>query len=109
MRNGNGKTVLTLLVGAAIGTAVGAGIGILFAPHKGKKTRRRIRHSVEVTTRDVSKWLKNSKDELAETAHENKEAFNKKLEDSISTMSHKAKNIITDLEDKLEDVKKKNA
>ena len=94
MENRNGKMVMTLLTGAAIGTAIGVGVGILFAPRKGRKTRRKIKHS---------------KDELAKTAHDNKEAFEEKLEDVLSTMSYKAEDIITALEHKLEDIKKKNA
>jgi gas vesicle protein len=109
MENRNGKMAMTLLTGAAIGTVIGVGVGMLFAPNKGSKTRRKIRHSVEDTTHDVSNWLKHSKDELAKTAHDNKEAFEKKLEAVLSTMSYKAEDIITTLEHKLEDIKKKNA
>lgn len=109
MKNNNEKMVMALLAGAVIGTAIGTGVGILFAPRKGSKTRRRLRHSVEGSTHDVSKWLKHSRDELTKTAYDNKKAFNRKLEDALSTMSHKAEDIIKALEDKLEDVKKKNA
>ena len=38
-----GNALAALLVGAAIG----AGVGILFAPDEGKKTRKRIRKSLE--------------------------------------------------------------
>lgn len=109
MGNRKGKMVVTLLTGVAIGTAIGAGMGILFAPRKGSKTRRRIRHSVEGTTNDVTKWLKHSKDELTKTAQENKKAFDKKLEGALSTMSSKAEDVISSMEEKLEDIKKKNA
>ncbi len=43
------------------------------------------------------------------TAHEKKEAFAKKLDETVSSMSYKAEDIITSLEAKLEDLKKKNA
>lgn len=109
MENRNGKIVLALVTGAVIGTAIGAGMGILFAPRKGSKTRRRIRHSVVGTSYDVSKWIKRSKDELTKTARDKKKEFDKKLGDALSTMSHKAEDVITALEDKLEDIKKKNA
>lgn len=109
MGNSNGKTILALLTGAAIGTAIGAGAGILFAPRKGKKTRRRIRHSVVGTAYDASRWVKHSKDDLTKAVRDKKNAFDQKLEDTVSAMSHKAEDIISSLEDKLEDVKKKNA
>ena len=39
MSNNTGNSVLALLLGAAIG----AGVGILFAPEKGSKTREKIK------------------------------------------------------------------
>lgn len=75
MENRNGKMVLTLLTGTLIGTAIGLGVGLLFAPRKGKKTRRRLRHSVVGTAYDVSKWVKQSKDDLIKTAHDKTDAF----------------------------------
>ncbi|MDX1315219.1 MAG: YtxH domain-containing protein, partial [Eudoraea sp.] len=41
--------------------------------------------------------------------NEKKEAFEQKLEDTISTMSYKADDIIVTLERKLEELRKKNA
>mgnify|MGYP002735436742 FL=1 len=67
MENRNGKMALALLTGAVIGTAIGAGLGVLFAPYKGKKTRRKIRHSIVGTAYDVSKSLKRSKEGIIKT------------------------------------------
>ena len=103
--NDTGKMLVAILAGAAIG----AGFGILYAPNKGSKTRGKIKHAVADTTEDISDWLKHAKDELTQTAHDKKEAFDRKLEDTVSNMSHKAENIITSMENKLEDLKKKNA
>lgn len=105
MENNNGNLFISFLTGAAIGT----GIGILFAPYKGSETREKIKHTVADTTHDISDRLKHAKDELTKTAHEKKEAFDKKLDDAVSSMSYKAEDIITSLEAKLEDLKKKNA
>lgn len=105
MERNNGKSVIGFLIGAAIGT----GLGILFAPKKGSKTRRRIKYAVDDVGHDISDWLNHAKDELAKTAHNNKEAFDEKLDDAVSTMSHKAEDIITRLENKLKEVKEKNA
>lgn len=105
MENKNGKILIAFLAGAAIGV----GMGILLAPHKGRKTRRKIRHSVVGTTYDVSNWLKHTTDELTKTAQEKKDAFEGHLEDAYSKMSHKAEGLMTSIEDKLEDIKHKNA
>lgn len=105
MKNNKG----TLLIGILAGAAVGAGLGMLYAPNKGSKTRGKIKNAVKDTTHDVSDWLKNAKDDLARSARDNKEAFDEKLENTLSNMSHKAEHIITNLEHKLETIKKKNS
>ncbi|WP_299111284.1 YtxH domain-containing protein [uncultured Winogradskyella sp.] len=105
MENNNGNLFISFLTGAAIG----AGLGILFAPFKGSETREKIKHTVADTTHDISDRLKQAKDELTKTAHEKKEAFDKKLDETVSNMSYKAEDLITSLEAKLEDLKKKNA
>lgn len=105
MENNNGKIIIAFFAGAAIG----AGAGLLLAPRKGKRTRRKIRHSVVGTTYDVSNWLKHTTEELSKTAHDKKEAFDQKLEDALSAMSDKAESIITSIEDKMENIKNKHA
>lgn len=105
MKNNKGTLLIAILASAA----VGAGLGILYAPHKGKKTRKKIKHGVTDATQDVSDWLKHAKDDLVKTANDNKEAFDKKIEHTMSNMSHKAEDIISGVEDKLKAIKKKNA
>ncbi len=97
-----------LSIAVLTGVAIGVGLGILYAPNKGSKTRRKIKHAAADTTQDVSDWLKHAKDDLVQTAHDNKEAFDKKIKNTISNMSHKAEDIISDMEHKLERLKKKN-
>jgi gas vesicle protein len=105
MTDNSGSIVLALLTGAAIG----AGIGILYAPDEGKETRKKIKRKVEDTSHDLGERLSHAKEELTKTAKEKKDAFEQKLEDTISNMSYKADDIIATLERKLEDLKKKNA
>lgn len=105
MEHNNGNLFMSFLTGAA----VGAGLGILFAPYKGSETREKIKHTVADTTHDISDRLKHAKEELTKTAHEKKEAFDKKLDEAVSSMSYKAEDIVNALEAKLEDLKKKNA
>ncbi len=105
MTNVNGNIILALLTGAAIG----AGIGILYAPDKGNKTRENIKHKLKDTGHDLVERLSHAKDELTKTAHEKKDAFDRKLDETLSTMSYKADEIILTLERKLEELRKKNA
>lgn len=70
MTNRNGKTALALLTGVVIGTTIGATLGILYAPYKGRKTRRKIRHAVVGTAYDVSKLVKQSKDEITKAVQD---------------------------------------
>ncbi|HCO85475.1 MAG TPA: hypothetical protein DIT95_18375 [Arenibacter sp.] len=105
MTNDSGNTLLALLTGAAIG----AGIGILYAPDKGTKTRKRIKKKAMETTDDLTSRISHAKEELTKTAEAKKVDFEQKLEETISNMSYKADDIIIALEKKLADLKNKNA
>ncbi|NKI25771.1 Gas vesicle protein [Arenibacter nanhaiticus] len=105
MQNDSGNILLALLTGAAIG----AGIGILYAPDKGLETRGKIKRKVSSATHDIQERIHHAKDELTKSAHEKKVAFEQKLEESMSNMSYKADDMIATLERKLEELRKKNA
>jgi len=105
MRTDSGTVLLAVLTGAAIG----AGMGVLYAPDKGSNTRRRIKKRVEETGSDLAERLTHAKDELTRSAKEKREEFEHKLEDTLSHMSYKADDIIVGLEHKLEELRKKNA
>lgn len=105
MTDSSGNALLALLTGAAIGT----GIGILYAPDKGVKTRNKIKQKMDETSHDFADCVTLAKDELTKTANEKKDVFDRKLDEAVSTMSYKADDIIATLEHKLEDLKKKNA
>tara|TARA_R110000868_G_scaffold150063_3_gene372999 strand:- start:62400 stop:62729 length:330 start_codon:yes stop_codon:yes gene_type:complete len=105
MTNDSGNTLLALLTGAAIG----AGIGILYAPDKGTKTRKRIKKKAMETSDDLTSRISLAKEELTKTAEAKKVDFDQKLEETISNMSYKADDIISALEKKLADLKVKNA
>lgn len=55
-----------VIAGIITGIAVGASLGILFAPEKGEKTRKKIASG----TKDAKDKLKESFDEFIETASE---------------------------------------
>ena len=105
MTHDNGNTFLALLVGAAIG----AGVGILYAPEKGVKTRRMIKDKAKQTSEDIAHRISHAKDELTKTFESKKVDFEQQLDDTISAMSYKADDIISTLEKKLSDLKSKNA
>jgi gas vesicle protein len=105
MSKDSGSIMLALLTGAAIG----AGVGILYAPDKGDKTRKKISKQAKKTRDDIASRISHATDELTKTAEAKKLDFEAKLDKTISNMSYKADDIILGLEKKLEDLRKKNA
>lgn len=105
MSNSTGNTLLALLTGAAIGAA----IGILYAPDEGAKTRKKIRNGFD----DAKNNLKdkfgeisgNLKDKFSNAQFDLEESY----EDLLSNMSYKTEEVISFLEAKLADLKEKNA
>ena len=74
---------MMLVSAIAIGTAIGAGIGVLFAPEKGRKTRKKLKRSAESAKKDASAWLKDSKEKVAKTAKDQKNKIKDKIEDAL--------------------------
>lgn len=105
MSTNNGNGILALLAGAAIGV----GLGILFAPDKGSKTREKIKDGLDdLKDGALSKWntLQNeTKEKFSKTKDELKET----VEDLLSNSSYEAEEAITFLEEKLAELKKQNA
>ena len=105
MSNNTGNTIVALVTGAL----VGAGIGILFAPDKGSKTREKIKDGYDDAKdnlkhkfEDITHQLKNK---FAGSKHDLEETY----EDLVSSMSHKTEDVISFLETKLADLKEQNA
>lgn len=98
-----------VLLALATGVALGAGIGILFAPDKGKNTRKKIKDSVDETTSKLKHKIDVLSQEVREKSSEFKGTLEDKVENLLSKSSHKAEDIITVLEKKLVALKEANA
>jgi gas vesicle protein len=106
MSNNAGNTLLALLTGAAIG----AGIGILFAPDKGSRTREKFKDGYDDAKDKLRQKFENASDELkSKFSCEKKYDLKETYEDMISNVSHKTEDVISFLESKLADLKEQNA
>lgn len=94
------------LIALLAGAVIGVGVGILFAPDKGSKTRKKIKNK-----------LKNSKDSLVnmgadvsnyfkEKTNDIEERFEDKVDEFIQSGREKSVDVITILEEKLAALKK---
>jgi len=104
MSNNSGITVLALITGAAIG----AGIGILFAPDKGTNTRRKIKVGFDDAKNDLQHKIEDAKDQLKEKIMRKKFDLEDSYEVLVSNVEHKKADLVGFLENKLADLKKSN-
>jgi gas vesicle protein len=105
MSKNTGNTILAILTGAAIG----AGVGILFAPDKGSQTRVKIKEGYKDAQKDLEKKYKELSEEVKTKFSSSKVDFEGSYDDLLSSMSHKTEDVITFLENKLAELKQKNA
>ncbi|WP_426062493.1 YtxH domain-containing protein [Flavobacterium sp. DSP2-3-1] len=105
MSNTTGNTLFAILAGVAIG----AGIGILYAPDKGSKTRRKLKDGFDGAKNDLQNKLDSVSVQLSDQLTTAKFDLEETYEDLVSNMSHKTEEVISFLEDKLADLKRKNA
>lgn len=105
MASNTGQTLLALITGAAIG----AGIGILYAPDKGSKTREKLSKEAKKAQKKLNKQIQETSSTLSDRAQRARISFEQKLNETLSSASYKADDILLAMEDKLETLRKQNA
>lgn len=105
MSDNTGKTVLALLAGAAIG----AGLGILFAPDKGSETRRKIREGIDHEKDVLKHRLSDVTDKIKSRFSKAKMDLEGEVDHLLANGDHKKEEIIEALEKKLAELKNQAA
>jgi len=100
-----GNTLLALVTGAAIGAAV----GLLYAPDSGEQTRNKLNKDAKKAQDKFNKKYKETSSNLSSKAKQAKIDFESRLESTLSSASFKADDILSALESKLEDLRMQNA
>jgi len=100
-----GNTLLALITGAAIG----AGVGLLYAPDSGDKTRKKIKKDAQKAQDNLNKRYHETSSNLTDKAKKARVDFEQRLEETLSSASHKADDILSAMETKLEELRKQNA
>lgn len=96
------------VLGVLAGTAIGATLGILFAPDKGCNTRKRIAEEALATKDNLAAGANNIKEQIANTLVTKKDTIDTRIENLVSDASYKTEDVINSLEKKLQDLKAKN-
>ncbi len=104
MAKDSGSVLLALLMGAAIG----AGVGILYAPDKGSKTRKKLKEKAANAENEIFERISKAKADLSDSMNAKKDKFEKRLEEIVSNAKQKSDEIIDSLEHKLAELKKKH-
>ena len=101
----SGNTLLALLTGAAIGAVV----GLLYAPESGDETRKKISKETKKAQEEFNKKYKETSSNLTSKAKKARKDFESRLEETLNSASDKADEIMAAMESKLEDLRKQNA
>jgi gas vesicle protein len=105
MSNSTGNTILAILTG----TAIGAGIGILFAPQKGTVTRKKIKDTLDKSKDNVLEKINVLVSDVKSKMEPMVRNLEVEVEELVSKGSFKTEEVIEVLEQKLTLLKKENA
>lgn len=105
MSNNTGNTIVAVLVGVTIG----AGLGILFAPDKGSKTREKIKDGFDDVKNNLTDKLHEVSEKLMGNGILKKEDIDRNYDNIVASLSEKTEDVVSYLENKLAELKEKNA
>jgi gas vesicle protein len=97
------------LIALLAAAAIGVGLGILFAPDKGSKTREKIKENLDDLKEEVKTKFNTLEEEAKEKLAKSKDELKETVEELISKSSYKTEEAISFLEEKLAELKKQNA
>ncbi|MFA9390174.1 MAG: YtxH domain-containing protein [Prolixibacteraceae bacterium] len=84
------KHTASLIGGLLIGALAGAALGILFAPHKGSKTRSNISNGAQDIAHDLKKKMKKEAVAMRRKVRDLENAAKDKMDDVKDTIKSKA-------------------
>lgn len=97
-----GSTLVAVIAGAV----VGAGLGVLFAPEEGRKTRKKIQKTFDSSKEDFEEKIDDLKKQVKSVIERKKNDFDDNFDDLVSTTGKKRDEVIAALEKKLAELKK---
>nr|WP_317632047.1 YtxH domain-containing protein [uncultured Flavobacterium sp.] len=106
MANNNlGNGLLAVLAGAALGAAA----GMLLAPEKGSKLRRRIKDGISRESDHLLEKMDDLKNQITGKAREQRHDFEDSFNKFVEEAGDKTDDVIANLEKKLKELKAKAA